>query len=79
MIRRNIKRRMSKAILSNNVLEQIVSESLTAEKEEQYTKTEINRMSTAELQELASKEGIAGAEEMTGAELKKLLIEKFGL
>ena len=43
------------------------------------TKTEINRMSTAELQELALENGICGADEMTGAELKKVLIEKFGL
>ena len=43
------------------------------------TKTEINRMSTAELQELALENGIGGADEMTGAELKKVLIEKFGL
>ena len=45
----------------------------------QYTKTEINRMSTAELQELALENDIDGADEMTGAELKKVLIEKFGL
>ena len=45
----------------------------------EYTKTEINRMSTAELQELALENGIDGAEQMTGAELKKVLIEKFGL
>ena len=44
-----------------------------------HTKTEINRMSTAELQELARENGIDGADEMTGAELKKVLIEKFGL
>ena len=43
------------------------------------TKTEINRMSTAELQELALENGIGGADEMTGAELKKVLVEKFGL
>ena len=43
------------------------------------TKTEINRMSTAELQELALENGIGGADEMTGAELKKVLIEKFEL
>lgn len=47
--------------------------------ENEYTKTEINRMSTSDLQELATKEGIDGAEDMTGSELKKLLIEKFGL
>ena len=48
-------------------------------KQNQYTKTEINRMTTAELQELALENGIDGSNEMTGAELKKVLIEKFGL
>ena len=43
------------------------------------TKTEINRMSTAELQELALENDIEGAEQMTGAELKKVFIEEFGL
>lgn len=45
----------------------------------QYTKTEINRMSTAELQALALENGVDGSDEMTGAELKKVLIERFGL
>ena len=45
----------------------------------QYTKTEINRMSTAELQALALENGVDGSDEMTGAERKKVLIEKFGL
>ena len=45
----------------------------------QYTKTEINRMSTAELQALALENSIDGSDEMTGAELKKVLIEHFGL
>ena len=49
------------------------------EKQPQYTKTEINRLSTAELKSLALKQGIDNAEEMTGADLKKVLIEKFGL
>ena len=44
-----------------------------------YTKTEINRMSTSELQDLALNSGVADAKSMTGAELKKLLIEKFEL
>lgn len=44
-----------------------------------YTKTEINRMSTADLQTLAMEQGIDNAFEITGAELKKLLIEKLGL
>lgn len=45
----------------------------------EYTKTEINRMSTSDLQSLATEQGIENAEELTGAELKKLLIEKLGL
>lgn len=44
-----------------------------------YTKTTINRMSTADLQSLATEQGIENADEISGAELKKLLIEKFGL
>ena len=48
-------------------------------KQNKYTKTEINRMATAELQTLALENDIDGADEMTGAELKKVLIEKFGL
>ena len=48
-------------------------------KQNQYTKTEINRMSTAELQALALENGVDGSNGMTGAELKKVLIEKFGL
>ena len=48
-------------------------------KQNQYTKTEINRMSTAELQTLALENDVDGAEQMTGAELKKVLIEHFKL
>ena len=44
-----------------------------------YTKTDINRMSTSDLQALATEQGIDNAEELTGTELKKLLIEKLGL
>lgn len=47
--------------------------------EEKYTKTDINRMSTAELKALAKSESIESAEDMTGAELKKVLIEHFDL
>lgn len=45
----------------------------------QYTKTDINRMSTAELQSLAAEVGIENAFDKSGGELKKLLIEHFGL
>lgn len=44
-----------------------------------YTKTEINRMSTADLQALATEQGIADADEISGADLKKILIQKFNL
>ena len=47
--------------------------------EVKYTKTDINRMSTADLQALAAEQGIENATELSGAELKKILIEKFGL
>lgn len=45
----------------------------------EYTKTEINRTSTSDLRIIAAKQGVENAEELTGAELKKLLIEKLGL
>lgn len=47
--------------------------------ESQFTKTEINRMPINELKALASANGIDGWVDMTGAELKKTLIEKFNL
>lgn len=47
--------------------------------EKTYTKTDINRLSTAELKALAKEQAIDGAEDMTGGDLKKVLIEKFGL
>ena len=45
--------------------------------EVKYTKTEINRMSTADLKELAKLNGIDDS--LIGAEIKKALIERFGL
>lgn len=45
----------------------------------QYTKSEINRMSTADLQNLAAEVGIEDAFETSGNELKKKLIEYFSL
>lgn len=44
-----------------------------------FTKTDINRMSIADLKELASGNGVDNVEDYTGAELKKILIEKLGL
>lgn len=47
--------------------------------EGKYTKTDINRMTTAELQELAESEGIENANEKNGGDLKKILIQHFDL
>jgi hypothetical protein len=44
-----------------------------------YTKSDINRASTATLKEIAGEIGIDDAEEKTGGELKKLIIDKLGL
>lgn len=44
-----------------------------------YTKSEINRMSTTDLQNLAASMGVEGAFEMTGADLKRRLIADMGL
>lgn len=46
---------------------------------QKYTKTDIQRMSKEDLVSLAMEVGIDGAEEMSGADLKKELIEEFGL
>lgn len=40
-----------------------------------YTKTDINRMSTADLQKLAREKGIENADSFNGADLKKMLID----
>ena len=44
-----------------------------------YTKTEVNRMSTADLKLVALNAGVEDADDLSGAELKKILIKKFGL
>ena len=56
-----------------------VSENNNSRASFDYSKTTINRMSTSDLQAFATEQGIDNAEELTGAELKKLLIEKLGL
>lgn len=56
-----------------------IEEAQTVSSSFNYTKTDINRMSTADLQTLAKEQGIGGAELLSGAELKKLLIERFNL
>ena len=58
-------------VISNDNIEQ--------KEEHKYTKTDINRMTTAELQAFALEKGIDNADNMTGGDLKKVLIEKLGL
>lgn len=83
MIRRNLKRRAAQkaASFEKETSDKGVKPDLpfVTVPEKRYTKTEINRMSTAELKSFASERGIDNAEELTGAELKKVLIEKLGL
>lgn len=74
----DIKQREAKPSVSV-VEEKIDSVQLTEEKQNQYTKTIINRMSTAELKTLAKEQGIENAEDMTGADLKVELIKYFEL
>jgi predicted methyltransferase MtxX (methanogen marker protein 4) len=57
--------------------EEIKADDFSKKIEKQYNKTVINRMSTAELKDLARENDID--DELTGAELKKSLIAKFGL
>ena len=61
------------------LIEFVEEEQQVQEEPKPLTKTEINRMTTAELKEMAVANGIKNAEEMTGAELKKVLISKFDL
>lgn len=59
--------------------EEIRSANTISENKKTYTKTEINRMSTSDLQNLALEHGIEDAQEKSGAEIKKMLIQMFGL
>lgn len=64
----------NKSIQSQNTSNDIVEDV-----QKTYTKREINRMSNANLKQLAQEQKIDDIDSKTGAELKKLLIEKFGL
>lgn len=61
------------------VEKKVVEETVAVEqpKEDNLTKTDINRMSTADLKKLAKENGLN--ESMSGAEIKKELIKKFEL
>lgn len=61
------------------LIEKIDDEVKQNEEEKVYTKREISRMPLSELKGLAKAEGFFGVDEMTGADIKKILIEKFNL
>lgn len=56
------------------VVEEVIEPVIAEVKEKEYTKTEINRMSTADLKALAKERGLDDT--LSGSELKKVLIEK---
>ena len=56
-----------------------IKQDTNVKNEESYTKTDINKMPIAELRDLAISIGITDAENKTGSELKKSLIEFYGL
>ena len=55
------------------------SENVDVAEKREYSKTEINRMAVADLKKLASELDIEDIEDMTGARLKKCIIEALGL
>ena len=59
--------------------EEIRHANTISENKKTYTKTDINRMSTSDLQKLASEHGIEDANAKSCAELKKVLIRQLGL
>ncbi len=81
MIHRNRKRKKRREISREENLPFSDSDIKFEERQEeqQYTKTDIQRMNKDDLVSLAIKMEIDGAEEMSGADLKRELIEEFGL
>ena len=74
MTRRNVKQR---AVVKTAPVNTEKAKEKNFLEEFAYTKTEINRMSTADLKELAKENGLDGS--LSGAEIKKALIAKFDL
>jgi hypothetical protein len=66
-----------KKVVKNEPKKDIVADETNEGKP--YTKSEINRSNLADLKQIASEVGIDGADDKTGGELKKLIIEKLGL
>lgn len=79
MIHRNRKRKEEKksALVQSAVMPESYVEEVP--EEQRYTRTDINRMSKGDLISLAAEVGIDATEETSGSDLKKELIERFGL
>lgn len=60
-------------------VEEILPSSSEISEQKPYTKTEIQRMSVDSLRILAKEVGIENPEEISGSEIKKLLLSHFGL
>lgn len=73
MLLRRYKRNTEKAV--KKTAETVLKESDT----KQYSKSEIQRMSTADLKTVAAEIGIEVTEESTGKALKEEIIAKLGL
>ena len=83
LTRRNVKARAEKSapVIAEKKVEKVVEKVPTLSeklKASGLMKTEINRMSTAELKEVAKSFGVADVEEMSGNQIKKLLISAMG-
>lgn len=74
-------RAAEKAVLAKKsvAVEKKAEQKVEKEPEKFYTKTDINTMKVADLRNLATEQGIKNADDISGAELKNLLIEKMGL
>lgn len=63
--------------MPNEEIAEINTVSAISDNVKEYTKTDIYKMNTAELRKLGFERGIDNAEQLTGTELKKLLLANF--
>lgn len=56
--------------------EKVEADYTEAPKVKRYTRTEIRQMNAAELRRVATENGIEGADNFTGSELKEMLLAK---
>lgn len=70
-------RNLANCVLIKAVEEPLVVDSPEAEQETKYTRTEINKFSTAKLKEIAKELGLDDS--LSGSKLKPLIVEKLGL